>query len=478
VSHFDSFNVHSSHQRFDKSPLPQHLKVVALKKIFDAFQNATDAQRTFREIMFLQELNAAHHDHIIRLLNVLKADNDRDIYLVFEYMEINLHAVIRAGILEDIHKKYIIYQCAKALKYMHSGELLHRDMKPSNILLNSDCRAKICDLGLARSLKDIDDGKREAVLTDYVATRWYRAPEILLSSPRYTKGVDMWSLGCILAELLSGKPLFPGESTLNQLERIIEVTGKPTEEDIASIKSKYAKTMIDKVVIKKQKPLESLFPDADPDALDLLKNLLRFNPDERLTAVQVLEHPWLAEFHDPANEPSLKQPVHIAMDDNSRFSISEYRKTLYKRIVTRKQELRQRVAVLRSHSSAAAAASTTHDAAGASAAGSSTTAAGSTTSSNASTRSSQTAAARAASATAARRARVSSTSSVSRYAAYAGTAAAAAAAASTDGSHTNHAARPSSSISHAVSRQRPPSATAAAAGGIYGTSPNPKAVWR
>lgn len=115
-------------------------RTVALKKIFDAFQNNTDAQRTFREIMFLQELNAHHHENIIRLLNVLKADNDKDIYLVFEYMEINLHAVIKAGILEEIHKKYVLYQCLKAIKYMHSGDLLHRDMKPSNVLLKSVTR--------------------------------------------------------------------------------------------------------------------------------------------------------------------------------------------------------------------------------------------------------------------------------------------------------------------------------------------------
>ncbi len=126
-----------------------------------AFQNSTDAQRTFREIMFLQELNQHHHDNIIRLLNVLKADNDKDIYLVFEYMEINLHAVIRANILEEVHKKYILYQSLKAIKYMHSGNLLHRDMKPSNLLLNSDCHVKICDFGLARSVSDIDDEKSE-----------------------------------------------------------------------------------------------------------------------------------------------------------------------------------------------------------------------------------------------------------------------------------------------------------------------------
>jgi mitogen-activated protein kinase 15 len=117
-------------------------ETVALKKIFDAFQNATDAQRTFREIMFLQELHG--HENIIKLLNVLKADNDRDIYLVFEYMETDLHAVIRASILEDIHKQYTMYQLLKALKYMHSANVLHRDMKPSNLLLNSECLVKVC----------------------------------------------------------------------------------------------------------------------------------------------------------------------------------------------------------------------------------------------------------------------------------------------------------------------------------------------
>ncbi|KFM23494.1 Extracellular signal-regulated kinase 2 [Auxenochlorella protothecoides] len=101
--------------------------VVALKKIFDAFQNATDAQRTFREIMFLQELS--NHENIIRLLNVLKAENDQDIYLIFEYMETDLHAVIRSNILEEIHKQYIMYQIFRSLKYIHSAELLHRDIK-------------------------------------------------------------------------------------------------------------------------------------------------------------------------------------------------------------------------------------------------------------------------------------------------------------------------------------------------------------
>ena len=123
-------------------------RVVALKKIFDAFQNATDAQRTFREIMFLQEISS--HGNIIRLLNVLRADNDRDIYLVFEYMETDLHAAIRANILLDVHKRYIMYQLLKALKFLHTAQLLHRDLKPSNLLLSSDCYVKLADFGLAR----------------------------------------------------------------------------------------------------------------------------------------------------------------------------------------------------------------------------------------------------------------------------------------------------------------------------------------
>lgn len=167
-------------------------EIVALKKNFDAFQNATDAQRTFREILFLQELSG--HENIIRLLNVIRAENDRDIYLVFDYMETDLHAVIRANILEEIHKQYILYQTLKCLKYMHSADVLHRDLKPSNILLNAECHIKVADFGLARSIASTESDS-QPLLTDYVATRWYRAPEILLGSTKYTKGVDMWSLG-------------------------------------------------------------------------------------------------------------------------------------------------------------------------------------------------------------------------------------------------------------------------------------------
>jgi len=306
--------------------------MIALKKVFGAFQNATDAQRTFREIIFLQEL--ADHENIIQLLDVIKADNDKDIYLTFECMETDLHAVIRANILEDIHKQFIVYQTLKALKYMHTGNVIHRDMKPSNLLLNSECLVKVADFGLARSVdfKDKEPG-RHPVLTDYVATRWYRAPEILLGSTNYTKGVDMWSVGCILGELLGGKPMFPGTSTMNQLDRIIEVTGRPSPADIEAIQSEFAATMLDSLPDVEPRSLQSMYPNASEDAIDLLRKLLMFNPDKRITAEQALEHPYLAQFHNPEDEPSCEKAIKIPIDDNKKLSVAAYREELYTSII-------------------------------------------------------------------------------------------------------------------------------------------------
>mmetsp|Transcript_27359 Transcript_27359/g.52085 ORF Transcript_27359/g.52085 Transcript_27359/m.52085 type:complete len:377 (+) Transcript_27359:379-1509(+) len=315
-------------------------ETVALKKIFDAFQNATDAQRTFREIMFLQELN--NHENIIRLLNVLKAENDRDIYLIFEFMETDLHAVIRANILEDIHKQYTMYQLFKCLKFMHSADLLHRDVKPSNLLLNSECQVKLADFGLARSVAQLEE-ETSPILTDYVATRWYRAPEILLGSTKYTFGVDMWSSGCILGELLGGKPMFQGTSTMNQLDKIMEITGRPTQDDINAIQSPFAATMLESLPGVNARSLRELFPNATPEAEDLLLRLLQFNPMKRITAEEALRHPYVAQFHNPGDEPYCDHVITIPINDNTKYSISEYRDKLYAEIVKRKKELRRRM---------------------------------------------------------------------------------------------------------------------------------------
>ena len=331
----------------------RHRQTVALKKCFDAFRNSTDAQRAFREVMYLQEL--AGHDNIVRLLNIIRAENDRDLYLVFEYMETDLHAVIRANILEEIHKQYVIYQLLKSLYFMHTAELLHRDIKPSNLLLNSDCHVKLCDFGLCRSVADVG-GNSNAVLTDYVATRWYRAPEILLGSTRYTKGVDMWSVGCILGEMINGKPIFPGNSTMNQLDRILEVTGRPTAEDIASMNSPFAATMLESLSPARKKSLSELFPTASADALDLMERCFQFNPHKRISAAESLRHPYVRQFHNPAEEPACPRVLRIQIDDNTKYSAADYRDRLYKEIARKKKEARARRA--RRAAAAAAAAST------------------------------------------------------------------------------------------------------------------------
>jgi len=311
-------------------------EILALKKVFGAFQNATDAQRTFREIIFLQEL--ADHENVISLLDVMKAENDKDIYLLFECMETDLHAVIRANILEDIHKRFIVYQLLKALKYMHSGQVIHRDLKPSNLLLNSECLAKVADFGLARSIAFSEkEAARHPVLTDYVATRWYRAPEILLGSTDYTKGVDLWSVGCILGELLGGKPMFPGTSTMNQLDRIIELTGRPSAEDIEAVNSPFAATMLESLPDAQPRSLASMFPNASEDALDILNKLLQFNPNKRLSAEQALAHPYLEQFHNPEEEIGCEHPIQIPISDNKKLTVAAYRDELYNSVIKIKQ---------------------------------------------------------------------------------------------------------------------------------------------
>lgn len=314
-------------------------EVIALKKIFGAFQNATDAQRTFREIIFLQGL--ADHENIITLLDVINAENDKDIYLVFEYMETDLHAVIRANILEDVHKRYIIYQLLKALKYMHSGAVIHRDLKPSNLLLNSECLVKVADFGLARSI-EFKEEEQTQVLTDYVATRWYRAPEILLGSTDYTKGVDMWSVGCILGELMLGKPIFPGNSTMNQLERVMEYTGRPNKADLEAINSPYAETMLDTLSPDnvEVQSWTSLFPSAETDTIDLLTQLLQFNPNKRINVEESLCHAYVEQFHvgNEEDEITCDKKINIPINDNKKLGVAAYRNELYQNVIKVQQD--------------------------------------------------------------------------------------------------------------------------------------------
>jgi len=338
-------------------------ETVAIKKIFDAFQNQTDAQRTFREIAYLLMLQGVQcfnsssdgasksasassgiaHPNIIKLRNFHKAENDKDVYLVFDFMETDLHAVVRANILEPVHKQFIVYQSLKALKYCHTANLLHRDLKPSNLLLNEDCVLKVADFGLARALHEIESMKEPAgTLTDYVATRWYRAPEILLGSTSYTKAVDVWAMGCIIAEMFIGKPLLAGTSTTNQIERIIEVTGVPDSGTIESMKSKYAAMMLKEPVnlVAKFPPasdahrlsvLREKMKGAPEDAITMVSAMLEINPAKRMDVHGALAHAWMKPFRKEDEEKhDICPPLNACLDDDTKLSVNEYRDELYK----------------------------------------------------------------------------------------------------------------------------------------------------
>ncbi|XP_071054920.1 mitogen-activated protein kinase p38a-like isoform X2 [Onthophagus taurus] len=277
---------------------------VAIKKLARPFQSAVHAKRTYRELKLLKHMK---HENVIGLLDVFYPHNDTSqIYLVTHLMGADLNNIIRTQRLSDEHVQFLVYQILRGLKYIHSAGVIHRDLKPSNIAVNEDCELKILDFGLARPT--------ETEMTGYVATRWYRAPEIMLNWMHYNQTVDIWSVGCIMAELLTGRTLFPGTDHIHQLNLIMEILGTPTDEFMKKITSQSARSYIESLPPVHKKDLKQVFTGANHLAIDLLRLMLELDSDVRITAEQALAHPYLAQYADPTDEPT-SQPYDHSIED-------------------------------------------------------------------------------------------------------------------------------------------------------------------
>ncbi|MEQ2214952.1 hypothetical protein XENOCAPTIV_024585 [Xenoophorus captivus] len=191
----------------------------------------------------------------------------------------------------------------RGLKYVHSANVIHRDLKPSNLLVNENCELKIGDFGMARGLSSHPE-ESYSFMTEYVATRWYRAPELLLSLSHYSLAIDMWSVGCIFAEMLGRKQLFPGKDYVHQLQLILSVLGTPPEGLIGTIRADRVRSYVQSLPSRTAVPLAKLYPQAEASALDLLQAMLQFDPRERISVTEALDHQYLSKYHDADDEPS------------------------------------------------------------------------------------------------------------------------------------------------------------------------------
>ena len=302
--------------------------LVAIKRVNkEIFEEAILAKRILREIKLLAHF---HDDNIIGLRNILtpKTEHFECFFIIMDIMETDLKQVLRSGQkLTDAHIQFFIYQALRALKVIHTAGVIHRDITPANILVNTNCDLKICDFGLAK--EETDDGED---MTDYVTMRWYRAPELVMEHKNYTTQIDVWGIGCILGELLGSRPLCQGKDRVNQLDRIIDVIGTPSEDEISAIGSAAAQKYLRK---KGQKPCLNWvekYPHASAESIDLLKRLLMFHPDKRITVDDAMRHPYLAPLHDEADE-HISVPL-FNFDESAQKTTQDVKRAIYQESMT------------------------------------------------------------------------------------------------------------------------------------------------
>jgi cyclin-dependent kinase len=265
-------------------------QIVALKKIRLEAEDEGVPSTAIREISLLKELK---DDNIVRLLDIVHAE--QKLYLVFEFLDVDLKRYMENAntsgtpIPIGIVKRFT-HQLNAGLLYCHSHRILHRDLKPQNLLIDKKNNLKLADFGLARAF-----GIPLRTYTHEVVTLWYRAPEVLLGSRHYSTAIDMWSVGCIFAEMvMRGSPLFPGDSEIDQIFKIFRILGTPSEETWPGVTQ--LPDYKDTFPRWSKQELKSVVPNLDEQGLDLLAHTLTYDTAKRISAKRALNHPYFAHY--------------------------------------------------------------------------------------------------------------------------------------------------------------------------------------
>jgi len=272
-------------------------KYVAIKCMKNHF-DSLDQVNNLREIQALRRLSP--HPGVIKLCEVLYDQPTRRLALVFELMDMNIYELIRGRrqYLQEQRIKNYMFQLLKSMDHMHRNGIFHRDIKPENILITDD-ELKLADFGSCRGIYS------KQPYTEYISTRWYRAPECLLTDGYYNYKMDMWGVGCVFFEVLSLYPLFPGTNELDQITKIHQILGTPPAETLAKLK-KHSNSHIDfNFPHKEAQPMTKLIPHCTADCIDIIVKLLAYDPDDRLSARQAVKHPYFKELR--ASELKEKQ---------------------------------------------------------------------------------------------------------------------------------------------------------------------------
>jgi negative regulator of PHO system len=266
-------------------------ELVALKEIHLDSEEGTPST-AIREISLMKELK---HDNIVALHDVIHTENK--LMLVFEHMDCDLKKYMDAngdkGALKPLVIRSFMYQLLKGIDFCHKNRVLHRDLKPQNLLINGKGALKLGDFGLARAF-----GIPVNTFSNEVVTLWYRAPDVLLGSRTYNTSIDIWSAGCIMAEMFTGRPLFPGTTNEDQLIRIFRIMGTPTETTWPGVSQLPEYKTNFQMYIRQD--LRDILRQIDPDGIDLLTRMLQVQPELRISAAGALQHPWFSEWNSPS----------------------------------------------------------------------------------------------------------------------------------------------------------------------------------